>query len=134
MSLDNGQYYDACVLIFGLVTVTLTTYLLPLTLTVIYKPMLSLSSKLFIPLVYLLISIPSPVQSHEFTLNRRGHGPKRFLKNRALDFPPVANVAALPSPSSNSQIATSIISQSTASDTSPTTVRVFYLFHPNVGI
>jgi len=72
------------------------------------------SSKLFIPLVYLFITIPSLVQSHELTFNRRGHG---FLKNRLLSDLPVVN---LPSASSDSQIATSIISQSTASDTFPT--------------
>ena len=104
-----------------------------LTLTVLYKPMLSFSSKLFIPLVYLFITIPSLVQSHEFALNRRVHGPKRFLKNRAFPDPPVANVAALPSPSTNSQIVTPIISQSTASDTSPTTVRVFICFIQRLG-
>jgi hypothetical protein len=83
--------------------------------------MLSFSSKLFISLVYLFIAFSSLVQSHELTFNRRDHGPKRFLKNRSLPDPPlVANVAALPSASSDSQVATSIISQSTASDTSPT--------------
>jgi len=85
-----------------------------LTLTVLYKPMLSFSSKLFIPLVYLFITISSLVQSHELTFNRRGHG---FLKKRLLSDLPIVN---LPSASSDSQIATSIISQSTASDTSPT--------------
>jgi len=74
--------------------------------------MLSFSSKLFIPLVYLFITIPSLVQSHELTFIRRGHG---FLKKR-LDIP----IVNLPSASSDSQIATSVISQSTASDTSPT--------------
>jgi len=87
--------------------------------------MLSFSSKLFIPLVYLFITISSLVESHELTFNRRDHGTKRFLKNRSLpdvrDLPLVVNVAALPSASSDSQIATSIISQSTASVTSPTT-------------
>jgi hypothetical protein len=83
-------------------------------LTVLYKPMLSFSSKLFIPVVYLFITISSLVQSHELTFNRRGHG---FLKKRLLSDLPIVN---LPSTSSDSQIATSIISQSTTSDTSPT--------------
>lgn len=105
-----------------------------LTLTVLYKPMLSFSSKLFIPLAYLFITIASLVQSHEINFNRRGHDdPKRFLKKRSFPDIPVVNPApALPSASSGSQIATSIISQSTA-DTSPTTVRV-YLLHSKVGI
>jgi hypothetical protein len=90
-------------------------------LTVLYKPMLSFSSKLFIPLVYLFITVSSLVQSHELTFNRRGHSPKRFLKNRSLGDLPVANLAALPPASSDSQIATSITSQSTASDISPAT-------------
>jgi len=76
--------------------------------------MLSSSSKIFITLVYLFITIPSLVQSHELTFNRRGHG---FLKKRLLSDFPVVN---LPSASSDSQIATSIVSQSTTSDASPT--------------
>lgn len=81
--------------------------------------MLSFSSKLFIPLAYFFITISSLVQSHELTFNRRGHG---FLKKRLLSELPIVN---LPSASSDSQTATSIISQSTASDISPTIVRVF---------
>jgi len=69
-------------------------------------------SKLFIPLVYLIITIPSLVHSHELTFKRR-HGSKRF---RSLPDIPVVNL-----PSANSQSATSIASQSTVSDTSPTT-------------
>jgi len=81
--------------------------------------MLSFSSTLFISLVY----VSSLVQSHELTFNRRNHGSKRLLKNRFADPPPAVNipVPVLPSASSGSQIATSVISQSTASDTSPPT-------------
>lgn len=98
-----------------------------LTLTVLYKPMLSFSSKLFITLVYLFITIPSLVQSLELTFNRRGHG---FLKKRQLSDLPIVN---LPSASSDSQIASSIISQSTASDTFSTTVRVFFCSVQRLG-
>ena len=87
-----------------------------LTLTVLYKPIMLSFSRLFIPLVYLIITIPSLVHSHELTFKRR-HGSKRF---RSLPDLPVVNL-----PSANSQSATSIDSQSTVSDTSPTAVRVF---------
>lgn len=71
-------------------------------------------------MVYLFITTSSLVQSHELAFNRRDHGSKRFLKNRTLpQFPPIINVAALPTASSDSQIVTSTVSQSTASDTSP---------------
>jgi hypothetical protein len=90
--------------------------------------MLSFSSKLFIPLAYFFITISSLVQSHELAYNRRDHGSKRFLKHRSLpDLLPIPNVAASPSASSDSQIATSVLSQSTASDTSPTTVLVLFV-------
>jgi len=69
-------------------------------------------SKLFIPLVYLIITIPSLVHSHELTFKRR-HGSKRF---RSLPDIPVENLV-----SANTQSATSIDSQSTVSDTSATT-------------
>jgi hypothetical protein len=95
--------------------------------------MLSFSSKLFIPLVYLFITISSLVQSHELTFNRRGHGSKRFLRNRSVADLAITEIAPLPSASSNSQIATSIISQSTASNTSPATVRVFICFIQRLG-
>ena len=83
-----------------------------------------LSSKLFISLVYLF----TLVQSHELIFNRH-HGLKRFLKNRALPDLPVV----LPSASSDSQIATSTIPQSTASDASLVTVRVFICFIRSLG-
>ena len=93
-----------------------------------YKPMPS--SKLFIPLVYLLITISSLVQSHELVFNRRDHGLKRFLKNRSLADLPVPDV--LPSASSESHIATSTIPQPTASDI-PIAVRVFIYFIQRLG-
>jgi len=77
--------------------------------------MLSFSSKLFISLVYLFITISSLVQSHELASNRRGHG----LRRRSLA--DLGNIAGLSSASSDSQIAPSIISQSTTSNISPTT-------------
>jgi len=104
-----------------LLIVLTTTLLLSPHLEGALRTMLAFSQKLFIPVVYLFITTSSLVQSHELAFNRRDHGSKRFLKNRTLPFPPIINVAALPSASSDSQIVTPTVSQSTASDTSPQT-------------
>lgn len=85
------------------------------------------SSKLIIPLVYLFIATLL-VQSHELTLHRPHHS-KRSLKNRSLSDilgPVVENAGDLPTPSVDSQIPSSTVLQSTASDTP--TVRLFVLF------
>ncbi|KAF8807742.1 hypothetical protein BYT27DRAFT_6586606 [Phlegmacium glaucopus] len=82
--------------------------------------MLSSSSKLFIPLVYisLFIATSSFVQAHELPLHRRAHGSfdKRFLKNRSPSGLLILGSSANADPQA---AATSTVSQSTASEPSP---------------
>ena len=76
-----------------------------------------------VPILYLLVTTSSLVQSHELTFNRH-HRSKPFLKNRAFPIlPPILGPA-----SSDSQIATSTVSQSTTSVASPQTVRGLILY------
>lgn len=127
-----GRYHGRCLFFGQLKQLALTCHLEGATLSpssVSTNTMLS--SKLFIPLIYLSLL----VQSHELPLHRRDHGSikaKRFLKNRSpadiFGSPPVVNAANLPTASSVSQTVAPTVSLSTASNDAPSTVCEFISF------